>query len=566
MADLVFATRGQAEALAAQEAVRRKALETKQEFDEAAKATGAWDASMMKLKSAAESALRSVSTEQEKILDKIAKIQEAQEKGLIPAEAAKDAEEAIQRLRQEWIELDEATLKAAEATKRAADETAKQEQANLRLKTAAEGALRSIQTEEERILEQIEEIEAAMAQGLVPPDEAEIGIQRLRTKLEEVRDELDETGQSSSKLESLLKKAFDPAEIAKFALGFVSVKAGLAQLRAEYEDLQTAIDKRIAAGLKPGEKGDQLSADAGAAAEAAQRAEERAREARMALAEAQQAAQQSGAVEDKKRRQKLSELDQQIADAQATLQQEQADYDKRRSRLQRDMDAAWADGRQPTQSQFDAMEDLDAKDPGASARKRIAELERERNDLLFQKSDVADPALKAAMGAALKADADAAAARQRAEDAARARDEFNASPEGQRADYLRRRKQILEEGAANISGSKSVEGLSSDEQELVDDILRQVGEGATKRAIQRILKQLDDGVVTEQDAAAQIRATAQGLRQPQAVPQQGMIGYQGPLTIAPTAEAIRDSQNLETIARALEEMKTRETGPFGEAL
>ena len=155
MSDLVFATRGQAEMLAAQESVRKKALETKQEFEEAAKATGAWDAATMKLKNSAESALRSISSEQDKIVEKIAKIEAAQEKGLIPP---KEAEDGIKRLRQQWIDVDEKTTQAREAT-------LKQEQAYMKLRSTAESALRSVQSEEERIKEQIADIEDAMQKG-----------------------------------------------------------------------------------------------------------------------------------------------------------------------------------------------------------------------------------------------------------------------------------------------------------------------------------------------------------------------------------------------------------------
>ncbi|HMO84591.1 MAG TPA: hypothetical protein PKC18_06685 [Lacipirellulaceae bacterium] len=419
MPDLVFATRGQAEALAAQESLRKAALDLKAEFESGAKATAAWDASLAKLKSAGEGALRSIQTEQEKIVDKIAKIEQAQKKGLIPPEEAEqgikrlrqqwveadeatikhrenlaaiaaendkiktaaegalrsvqteqekllvqidkigqaqkrglvppaEAQEAIRRLRQQWVEVDEATVKQREAVKAAAAEhsqlksaaesalrsiqseqdkileriakieeaqakglippeeaeqaiarlrekwtevdeaTLRQKEAvkavaaeHTRLRSTAESAIRSIWTEEERLLEKIKEIEAALEQGLVPPEEAEQAIARYREKIAEAGEEIEETTQSAGRLQGVLTKAFDPLTVAKWAASFVGVKAALRQIGKEFSDIQDGIDRRAAVLLGPENERETLE-------QAAQRARDERDKARQQSREAQQ--------------------------------------------------------------------------------------------------------------------------------------------------------------------------------------------------------------------------------------------------------------------------------------
>jgi hypothetical protein len=238
MADLSFATKGQAEALAAQEAVRQKALDTRQEFEAGAKAAGAWDAALGKLKTQGESALKSIATEQEKIVDKINAIKAAQEEGFIPPA---EAEEAIRRLRQEWINVDEATQAAGASTDTTKDKTAALSEEHVRLKSTAESALRSIQTEEEQILEQIEAIESAMSHGLVPPEEAQAGIAKLKERLGEVKDAAAAAGAGA--LQSL-KNAFSPMHIVKIGLSVVGMKAAVAQIKQELRDVQDGVDRR----------------------------------------------------------------------------------------------------------------------------------------------------------------------------------------------------------------------------------------------------------------------------------------------------------------------------------
>lgn len=82
MPDLIFASRGQAEALAAQEQITTAARKARAEFEEGAKATKVWDVDTAKLARTSESALRSVQTEQDKIAEKISLINERLRQGI----------------------------------------------------------------------------------------------------------------------------------------------------------------------------------------------------------------------------------------------------------------------------------------------------------------------------------------------------------------------------------------------------------------------------------------------------------------------------------------------------
>jgi hypothetical protein len=141
MADLVFTTQGQAEALAAQEAIANKGRAIRDEFEQGAKSVGQWDSSLSKMKSAAESALRSIQTEQEKIAQQIADIEKAQVRGMIPPE---EAEAAVARLKDRWVEADEATKKQGED----AEKTAR---AHEELKRSAEHAIETVATKSEEV-------------------------------------------------------------------------------------------------------------------------------------------------------------------------------------------------------------------------------------------------------------------------------------------------------------------------------------------------------------------------------------------------------------------------------
>ncbi|MGE3243602.1 MAG: hypothetical protein AB7G28_22795 [Pirellulales bacterium] len=244
MSELVFTAPGQAEVLAAQEAVARKGREMRSEFEEGAKATKTWTTELGSLRSAAEGGLRSIQTEQEKIAAQIGAIQEAQEKGLIPPERA---EPAIRQLRERWVEVDAATVKAKEKQEEYA---ASQDL----LKRKAESALGSVKTEMEEIEDQIADIEAAAEAGLVPPDEAEEGVRRLRERYEELKNSVETVGAEGGKLEAIFKKAFDPTIFVKWIAGMAGFKALIAAIKNEIDELQAVIDARTSYQLKQGEQ------------------------------------------------------------------------------------------------------------------------------------------------------------------------------------------------------------------------------------------------------------------------------------------------------------------------
>ena len=481
MPDLVFTTRGQAEALAAQESLRKAALDLKAEFEAGAKATGAWDASLAKLKSAGEGALRSIQTEQEKIVDKIAKIEQAQKKGLIPPE---EAEQGIKRLRQQWAEADEATIKhrenlaavaaendkiktAAEGALRSVqteqekllvqidkigeaqkrglvppseaqeairrlrerwtdlDEATQKQKEQLqqvtaehnRLRSAAEGALRSIRTEEEKLLETIHEIERAMEAGLVPPAEAEQAISRYREQLEEVRSQTDDAVDSTSRLQSLVGKAFDPTTIVKWGLSFVGVKAMIGGIRREIEDVQAAIDRRAAAHLGPEEERKTLEADAARARDEA------------ALARRRQA--EAGAK---------------------------------------------------FRADFAAGGDWGPANPLWSV--------------------------------VQEAEAAAAAADQRAAEAEQALAAFAASPRARRSDRARQVNDLLDQTYNDLAAEGAEDFLSTDQLRKLEDILREAGQGATSRKFGALaaLVGAGDAAVSRDEAAAMLRDAAETRR------------------------------------------------------
>lgn len=118
MPDLIFASRGQAEALAAQEQVAAAARKARAEFEEGAKATKAWDADTARLARTSESALRSVQTEQEKIAEKISLINERQQKGIGDTE---ENARAIGRLRGKWVEAGQEGSRVADVFQKAFD-------------------------------------------------------------------------------------------------------------------------------------------------------------------------------------------------------------------------------------------------------------------------------------------------------------------------------------------------------------------------------------------------------------------------------------------------------------
>ena len=522
MADLVFATRGQAEMLAAQEGIRKKALETKQELEEAAKATGAWDAATMKLKSSAESALRSISSEQEKILDKIAKIQEAQEKGLIPP---KEAEEGIQRLRQEWIDVDEATLKAKASTEKLKQETEKQEQANARLKTTAESALRSIQTEEEKILEQIQEIEQAMEQGLVPPAEAELGLARLRERLMSLGEGASAAG---SNVLAELKKAFAPTQLIKVGLSFVGVKAGIDAIKAELKAMQDAVDERAAEHLKPKGDADKLADNLARAQKEAADATNSLLEAERKLGQVRNADASSESELKQRRRDQLQALDRELAEVREDMAREEQQRNKSlasareerdrhlvRQREKRSRTGLGAYDQSPEEDVTLArlnqrIQELEAGGENVGLRRRLEALQRRQADVVFDNTAVNPAAANEAAQEVADQRRAVEAAKQRLREAAEAQRAFINSPTGLNLQRQLDLSTIAEEGFSDIAQGQRSKALSSEQIDALKKSLRAAGQGSTRQRIDAFINSLD-GMTDEADMTASLRRFAADL-------------------------------------------------------
>jgi hypothetical protein len=232
MANLKFSTEGQQEALAAQEAIAKKARELKQEFESGMKATDTWDTSISKMQRTSESALRSVQTEQEKIVKQIDAIKDAVANGLYDGRE-EEAAEAIERLQKKWVAVDEATLNAKAQTK-------EYELAQQQLKSAAESALGSVQTELEKVKADIETVEQESRDGLIDPEEAEAGLERLRDKLAALEDESKTVG---DKINAALGKAFSIERVLKFGVKFVGVAAAVSLLKKTIAEAQETVDR-----------------------------------------------------------------------------------------------------------------------------------------------------------------------------------------------------------------------------------------------------------------------------------------------------------------------------------
>jgi len=566
MSDLVFATRGQAEMLAAQEAVRKKALDTKQEFEEAAKATGAWDAATMKLKSSAETALRSISTEQEKIAEKIAKIQAAQEKGLVPP---KEAEEGIQRLRQQWIDVDEATLEATEATLKAKEATEAQARANLQLKSNAESALRSIQTEEERILEQIDEIEAAMSKGLVPPSEAEEGLQRLRERLKGLGDE---AGGASSNVLGELKKAFSPMQVIKVGLSFVGVKAGIEAIKTELKAMQDAVDERAAEYLKPKEKSEELADELEKAQKEAADAKKQLGDAQLRFSQAKQSNLQSENELQLRRRSELRDVDRDLALANEDAATEEAERRKQlaaaikerdrhvRQQEQRKSEREGLGSYDNPPEEDVALErmnqqiaELQAKGMSTALRRRIDELKQRQLDIALDNSVVDPAALNEASQEVVNRQRAAAEAERKVREVADRQRAFINSPEGIN---LRREldlRQIAEKGFSEIVQGQKSDAISS---EVIDEINKGLRAGGSSELGMKTADFIDrwknDGLISESERINRLRNFAADL----ADGEQDQLGKNdfeaGTLGRAATAEELRLAAIFERMADRME--------------
>jgi hypothetical protein len=312
MADLVFTTQGQAEALAAQEAIANKGRAIRDEFEQGAKSVGQWDSQLGRLKSAAEGALRSIQTEQEKIAQQIADIEKAQIRGMIPPE---EAEQAITRLKERWVEVDEATKKQAEDTEKTA-------RAHEELKRSAEHAIESVATPAEQIAEKIKgigeeaaKVRQAMAAGLVPHDIGEETIKRLNERMVELKGHMTEVEGTGEKAGSIINHLFGEHAIVHAVGAYASIHGLIHIIKGELEDMQQKIDARQAQLLKPAERVEKLKADEEESYKSVEQAHTSERDAKQALQKSEEAA----AKESVAKQHEIDEAKKQVANTRADV-------------------------------------------------------------------------------------------------------------------------------------------------------------------------------------------------------------------------------------------------------
>lgn len=518
MPDLVFTSKGQAEALAAQESIAKKAREMKDEFESGAKSVGAWDANMAKLQRTSESALRSVATEQEKIAEKISVIQERQEKGIGTTD---ENAAAIARLRGQWVELDEATKKQREDAERVA-------QAHEHLKMSAGQAVESVATDAEKAAKEIEKlgdeidtVQQAMDKGLIPQDVGQQTIERLNDRMEELKNEVQSTDTSGGRLQRTFQKLFDPALLVKFVGGFIGIKAAIKTFRDELDDLQKRIDKRTTFFQKPAERKEQLDKDFEAQQAVAEQAGKQAADAAKDVREAerQQLEQRRGITE------RIGEMEREIAEARADAEKatDKATADRKKRMEEAGLNLS------------DVLEDIaEADDPNSKANKRrlrdarqrereafalpisgaasvvtaqerIADLERQLAKL---RRELRQPG-QGVGAAGLRLTETRRKAVEEAEALAgisRDREALVGGPEYQRAGRSGKIDKAAEKLFKDLANMSDEASLGADQLEKFGDAFREKGQGALARKMDRFVQRLDDGVITLDEVIAQLQS------------------------------------------------------------
>lgn len=535
MSNLQFTTEGQAQALAAQEAIAKGARTNREEFEKGAKATKTWDDNLAKMARTSESALRSVQTEQEKIAAQIDAIQNAVKNGIYDGRE-KEAEQAIERLRQKWVNVDAATI----AAKDKAGEFAAQQS---KIKSAAEDALGSVETDLESIERQIEAIETAADAGLIPPDEAEEGVRRLKEKYEEVKRATLEVTDETSRLQGVIFKAFDPLQIVKWGLSFAGLKGIVSGIRDEIEDLQTAVDKRTEAFMAPKERAEKLARDVEEAREEVARDEEAARDRGTDLSRARKRA---GEAFGERR----ADIEQRIGDRETDLQRAREDredavkraaesrakaeerYAEQLSDAELQLERAEQDLRNAkspsarigaqrrvddARQRLDRLEDDISGDTDASALKssdrRIADLERDLARLRAELDSPADPSVTAnAELAAAEASKDLAASRKRLAELESEQKKFQESPEYQRYQAIGARDQAIDDAFKGLAGLGDAGQLSSEQLDKMADVFRELGYGALSRKLQGFAARLDDGTISVGEVVSQLQRVVEEIK------------------------------------------------------
>jgi hypothetical protein len=468
MADLRFTTHGQAELLAAQEAVARKARETREEFEKGAKATQTWDGELAKLGRQGQSALRSIQTEQEKIAAKIEVIRSSQDKGLIPPP---QAEEALRRLTERWVEVEDAARAAAEKT-----------------------------------------------QSIPPPEDAIKGTGDLTRELSTAEIE-------SSRLGRTLFKAFDPALLIKYLAGFAGIKAAIRALRDELEAAQKGIDDRASVFLEPGEREKKFTTDAAGLQADVDKQLQRTIEASQQIAVERGKADRAEAERQEKLAEQIGDTEERIRRRREDRERAIAKDEKDRSTLDRDVgearrdlrDARTESAEKSARRRIRGLEDRRQnwdEFPTRDIDRGLRDLEGQRDRL---QADAAAPGSRenvAQAQAAAKENAQAldrltAQIKQLEAD----RTQFEASPEFQRFQTVESRGTAADEAFQNLATLADATQLSSDELEKFAALFRELGYSSLSTKLRTFVDRIDDGAVSVEEVIADLRATVYNIQQ-----------------------------------------------------
>ncbi len=569
MADLVFATRGQAEALKAQEDIAKKSREIRNEFEEGAKSTGKWDAATAKLHRTSETALRSIATEQEKIADKISLIQERQEKGIGTTE---ENEKAIARLRERWIELDDATIKQRQDAEKVA-------QAHDQLKIKVEASIDSVATSGERAADQIKKIEeqiidvqSAAAQGLIPQTQADQTVDRLRGKIDELRDSIDVTERSGGRLEGTFKKLFDPAILVKSMGAFIGIKAAIGQIKDELNDIQDRVDKRMAQFKEPLEKDKDLDREIESSKSEVDRARERAIEAERSRDGLQEQDAKSQIQQEKEIAKMEKELEKAKAERQQTIADEAERQQKAGSRALKNLQRALQDqdeeraergeiSKSTTRRVDDAREAMREyeKSKGKpstqveSATERVAAIE-ERIAKAREKYESANEAIVAATTAAAEARQRLAEKEQQLAEATAKATDYRLSDEYKRATQIQRRGKAIDDFTRGARELDTSEVLGTEEVQRWRDALQAIGDPSLVRKMKMINAYLEgSGTVTVDSLRSMVEAELHRVRNP--IDVGGMPGVQ-------TEKDKKIEKLLERMALSLERRELKDDDVF----
>jgi hypothetical protein len=502
MPDLIFTTRGQAEVLAAQEKLAASARRAKQEFEEGARMTRAWDEATARLARTSEAALRSINTEQEKIAQKIDLIQQRQAKGIGSTE---QNTEAIRRLRQQWVNVDNTTQQHTTSTDRLGRVIGK----------AFDPAL------------------------IVRWGSSFLGVQAV---LAAVKNELADI---QAGIDKRLEVTLKPKErLEKFKEDIKQAKADVAR---ETEQLATQREQLADAERREGRQETERKADIRTRIGDTRLDLGRAREDREL---ARQAAGREAAEQKARRIERTDDIQRNLRRAMddrdnARTPAARLGADRRIEDLKRQLQRVGKDDQTPA---GDELRNVD---------RRIADLTTQLSRL---EQDLAEPgdasALEGARRSVTDAEKQLTASQQKLGKLRGDRAAFQATPEFRRYQRVAGRQANLEAGFGELAGLGDQGALSSAELQVVDATLREAGQQHTRRRLLNIYNRGGDLAVNEKEAAAALRQAVRDLRT-EAVPLLS-TAPQGPVTFRAIALDRLDSKAqmqieiLERMARQLE--------------